>query len=331
MKDYSKKLGNSFEKIQDKLNVLGQCMPIGEGQEAAFVNWCQNVWIVLYEELVRSHKDLEPYREDADSMSAAIEEFCKSLKSYNPEKGSLKAYASGAISKNFIIHQNTERLVQKTGNLLSEDSLKKKNTLRRRLEKSLEQAFPDEKEQQLKAFDSSHYPSVAPLTMQSEDGEFDIPLPAKDSNSEEQLLLQSTVTDLVTQLVIFERTRNKRKNSVPDGFYTLWYTEKLTRIVQNGFFPDDEQDAFHAMDKEYLDFFLEKICRDFKSLSSCLLRKASEVFPEETGDDRLHWSNKNWLPAKVPITFLLPEIVNNSTISRSRSSYEGILLEILKN
>lgn len=145
------------------------------------------------------------------------------------------------------------------------------------------------------------------------------------------LIVQSQMLDMATHIILLQENRERlRKNSTRQRLFPLWYTEKTTNIAQNVFLPDDEEDIFFAMELRYLDFFMERKCRSFLSLQTCDLRRENEIFPESGSSARLRWNLNHWLEARVPIRYLLPEAnYSDSTISRSRNSYEEELMDIL--
>lgn len=315
------------------LDELGDRRPKGEKQSALIKSWKNEVFLKLYEAVVSNWHPVGGNDDgEGDARSEAVMTFIDCISAFDPDKGKLSCYARKAVNRNYTIASKTEIFIQNTGGL-SAGKLRKIAAERKKLENSLLDADPVQRQKKLDEFDALHYPNVEQLRLGNDD-EDDSLLSNDPGHADDiigYLIVQNQMLEIATQIILLQKNReHARKNDSKWRMFPLWFTEKITNTVQSNLLPDDENNVFYAMELCYLDFFMEHQCRSFLSMRACGLRRENEIFPESGSSARLRWTRDHWLEARVPIRYLLPDATfSDSTISRSRKSYEEELMSIL--
>jgi hypothetical protein len=282
------------EEEQNTLNAIGNRKPTpGEGQAAALKDWTCELWAALGSILVESVYPKLNYTEE-DALSDALDAFIKGCEAYSPEKGDLASYAARALFRNA---KTTE------GQELSTQS------------RMVSTVFTDEdgEETEMEFTDG-------------EDASRHLTVSAEEKQANQRLL------ELAAQVQYLQTNGSReRKNSTRALFFPLWFTEKAScAIMKYDLILDSDRDVFDAMDTAYLDFFVSFPCRSSAALADTPLRSMQEICPGEP-EKQLRWSVKNWLPAKVPIQYLLPiKRYGNDVITNSRKDYVQTIAKILE-
>lgn len=312
------------------LDELGSRCPKGEKDGGRFRSWSKEVFCSLYPSLVVGKND---YNGESDSCSEAVIAFYEGIRAYDPDVEKLSHYAKRALRQNHKVADAKEAFAQKTGGI-SSGGIRKYYAERKKLERSPANADPALLEQKLEALKASYLPNVERLVLESDDADDSTSPnePGRSDDVEGRLIVQAVMLEIAARIIqIRERRAKERENGTKWRFFPLWYTEKLTNVVQSGLPLDSEAELLFAVECCYQDFFMERPCRSFASIRSCALRRENEIFPESTSSARLRWNAAHWLEAKVPIRYLRDELTcTDSTISRSRKSYEDELMDILE-
>lgn len=137
--------------------------------------------------------------------------------------------------------------------------------------------------------DSLHAPSGVSLDhpVSAEDAGMTLGsiIPADSSCEPERMAeFDSRFADLTAMVLNFSARHPGRSGSPEHRMWCrMFYTEDLTWVMkQHTFHFLHERDVFQAMDTEYLDYYMSRICRTGKEVMAAPLKPYREVVPERT-------------------------------------------------
>lgn len=311
------------ERFQADLDALGRKKPADSpADSAAFLAWRNEVWIYLNEHYTAfpGEKDIVDLRVEA--RTEAINEFCESIDSFDPEQSSLSHYALSSIAKNQRNIYETEN-AKSMGGAMSMIPKKEKT-----------KTSPGEK-----AKESQTTPLVLRIDNSTEDTPFTVSEVAVRDDPNGHLLEEAYHHLMVAMILNFWELFCGQKGA-KDWLkhFPMWYSEKTKLLQQIGCNWDDTANIMRALDYSYLSFFLDQ---SFSTKSQQTWDRFQEAelkgeinVPSSKKPIDVKWNSEGWLPLAVPSHYLCSSGIKKkpvpvSTISGQRKKYLQKLDELL--
>ena len=158
-------------------------------------------------------------------------------------------------------------------------------------------------------------------------------LESRSYNPEDEVVARMTADAKAMELLTIilnmrERLQGKAKNEQRITYFRMFFTDSVVDIIQNIETPESyvnhERDLFQALKTEFLDFFMNRVCRSVQEISDCPMKLYGEIVNDCPMEHMRHP-----MPNDVYIAYVNAKenfrIQSPGTISNQRNEYYKFL------